>query len=508
MAKRSDQIYDAAPELVFEALCRAVVALGYEIQSVDNRTNTLFFKKRKQFSGTALSDVEGKTKLSLAPTAGVAGELHKQVAAELTNPTSQDLVAASEESGATARVDTDPERPRSSPLEAEPSSEAEDDLGSVSDTQSAVRVSSSEDEPVVETSLDRPYIGSSVTPNDVAKCLELIELVLDPNEAALAVFRASAFSFTYLVITSDRVLALDRAYAKSPEKAQKQVIQRRQISKVASRVKGATARLLIETTDQTSEEYGGLAILEIEEIVALVEAVSTPEKATELHVARSEREAARTDWEEAFANVPTHGEGVNKPTRKEIAANCRDGELPRFIIGSSAAGALAAFDDRCLLVKKGVMTTFMAGSLGGGRATTFLYSEITGIEYNSGLTTGVLEILTASYSGTSNKDFWRGTLSGRNANSDDPYTLSNTLPLAKVVYERVRPQVEELKRLIAESKRPHIVIQAPEHAEVPAPRVADTTLASELERLAELRERGLLDDEEFKAAKLALIDRF
>jgi hypothetical protein len=47
----------------------------------------------------------------------------------------------------------------------------------------------------------------------------------------------------------------------------------------------------------------------------------------------------------------------------------------------------------------------MTGSLGGGRITTFHYTEITGIEYNAGMMMGVLEILTPSYQGSGNKDY-------------------------------------------------------------------------------------------------------
>ena len=40
-------------------------------------------------------------------------------------------------------------------------------------------------------------------------------------------------------------------------------------------------------------------------------------------------------------------------------------------------------------------------------------------------------------------DYWRGTLSGRNKDAgDDPFTLSNALPLPRRIYDKVRPQVD------------------------------------------------------------------
>ncbi len=155
------------------------------------------------------------------------------------------------------------------------------------------------------------------------------------------------------------------------------------------------------------------------------------------------------------------------------------------------------------------MTALMAGSLGGGRVSTFMFSEITGIEYNAGLLNGVLEILTPSYSGTANKDFWRGSNKGRNKDSNDPFTLSNTLPLTKSTYERVRPHIEELKRLVSESKSPvvHVTTSAPPPESTSQQPTAGLSLADEIERLGELHQKGILDDAEFSAAKLALIER-
>ena len=114
-----------------------------------------------------------------------------------------------------------------------------------------------------------------------------------------------------------------------------------------------------------------------------------------------------------------------------------------------------------MIVKVGAMTGIMAGSIGGGRITSFHYSEITGIEYNSGMLSGVLEVLTPSYQGTANKDYWRGTNKSRNADSNDPWTLSNTLPLDKLLYQQALPWLNEMRAWIAEAKRPTVVVSAP-----------------------------------------------
>lgn len=193
---------------------------------------------------------------------------------------------------------------------------------------------------------------------------------------------------------------------------------------------------------------------------------------------------------------------VSGKADKAIRRICHSGQAPWFILSpSGAAGLLAAFDDRVTIIKTGAMTSMMAGSLGGERTATFHYGDITGLEYNSGFMTGVLEILTASYDGSANKDYWRGSSASRNANSNDPFTLSNTLPLPKAEYTRALSHINEMRRLICEAKRTTIQV-------VSAPALASTSSVSEeIERLAGLFERGLLTADEFAAAKTAVIAR-
>ncbi|MFC8681923.1 DUF2510 domain-containing protein [Microbacterium ureisolvens] len=195
---------------------------------------------------------------------------------------------------------------------------------------------------------------------------------------------------------------------------------------------------------------------------------------------------------------------LGKPSKKEersVRASCHADETPWLVLAPGlGTGLLAAFEDRLAIIKTGAMTSLMAGALGGERNTTFYFNDITGIEYNSGFANGVLEVLTASYQGTANRDFWRGTARSRNADSNDPYTLSNTLPLPKYLYAQWAPQLQELRSRIAVSKRPTVhVVQAPGAAP------AGPDLATQLQNLAALRDSGVLSEEEFAAAKARLL---
>lgn len=190
----------------------------------------------------------------------------------------------------------------------------------------------------------------------------------------------------------------------------------------------------------------------------------------------------------------TIGDRLTTKATKVILEHCMPDEQPWLVITSSGAGVMAAFEDRLMIIKTGAITSWMAGSMGGGRSATFHYSDITGIEYNSGLMNGVLEVLTPSYSGTVAKDYWRGSSSSRNADASDPHTLSNTLPLTRQHHTQAQPHLNDLRSRISAAKRP--TAAPPQQA-----LVASSSLASQLADLAALRQTGVLTEEEFVAAK-------
>lgn len=183
-----------------------------------------------------------------------------------------------------------------------------------------------------------------------------------------------------------------------------------------------------------------------------------------------------------------------------VLAHCRPGEIPWLIVASLAEGLLAAFDDRVIIVKTGVMTALQAGALGGGRTSTFAFDHITGMEYNSGFFNGVLEILTPSYSGGANNDYWKGLGKSANKDTNNPHALSNTLPLDKRTHAQALPHLNELRARISQSKKINVTV---EHA--PAPVAAGGSLAEQLAQLAALRDSGVLDADEFQAAKRKLL---
>ncbi len=285
----------------------------------------------------------------------------------------------------------------------------------------------------------------------------------------------------------------------------------RSAAPAGSRVGRKGVTLTLRNGEQRRLTLSAMRAGDDEAVVAdTVNALLRAEMAPELRSARDADQAARVEhsarleaakqgrWPQGVVVVGSRPRAKGAET---IVAHCRPGEIPWLIIASLGEGVLAAFDDRLIIVKTGAITAFQAGALGGGRVTTFPYDHVTGIEYNSGLLTGVLEILTPSYSGTENKDYWRGL--GRNPNSDvnNPRALSNTLPLDKPTHAQALPHLNELRQRISQSKRVHVTVEQPVPASAPAP----AGLAEQLAQLAQLRDAGALDDAEFSAAKQRLL---
>lgn len=207
---------------------------------------------------------------------------------------------------------------------------------------------------------------------------------------------------------------------------------------------------------------------------------------------------------ERYASIPTNRKRSKLPKHlvKSIMKNSKANEDPMMIITGqvdSTDGSLIVYSDRCVISKSGIIGGFMAGSLGGSRDAVFYFRDITGIEYNSGMMTGVLEILTASYGGSANKDFWTGFLNtNKNLSLNDPRTLSNTLPLLKDDYLSAKPLIDKLRTMVQEAKETKVIVNTA------APQATLST-AEEIQKLADLVEKGLLTADEFQAAKSKLL---
>lgn len=358
-------------------------------------------------------------------------------------------------------------------------------------------------------------LGSGIKPDKGALWAQAISPALLTGERIQALVRGSAggFSEDLVAITNVRVLGAQTA----SHCRIKTEIPLREVASVekGSGLRGAGARLTMRNGSRrlvalkqmlgASDQNLTLSVL-----AAVTEADVPAELQSAIDVEESERALARerTGMAERglWPNTIVVGSRPRKKAAASILAHAKRGEEPWLIIASLGAGVLAAFDDRLILIKAGAVTSAGAGAFGGQRATTFHFHDVSGIEYNSGILSGVLEVLTSSYDGTANRDFWRGSNRPRNADANDPFTLSNTLPLSKAEHAQAQPHLNELRRRITNYKRTVTIEGSVNPAFSAAVPIQGGGLADELTKLAELRNAGILTDEEFQAAKMRLLN--
>lgn len=168
--------------------------------------------------------------------------------------------------------------------------------------------------------------------------------------------------------------------------------------------------------------------------------------------------------------------------RQNVSAN---DELLFVLVGTDNQ-SLIALQDRILIVKIGLL----AGTAFGGRATTFYYRDITSIEINTGWISGVLEILTPSYAGGVQKDFWNR---GRDR---DPFKASNCIPFPKNGLKIWQPYIDLIRKKISESRI----------SPTNSTSSTSTDIASQLEKLSNLKSSGALTADEYQKAKNKLLN--
>ena len=132
---------------------------------------------------------------------------------------------------------------------------------------------------------------------------------------------------------------------------------------------------------------------------------------------------------------------LGKRAKKVLEENIRKNEKVFFCLKGIFGQVMVALDKRLLIIKPG----FFAGATFGSRVTSFYYKDITGVEINTGLIFGVIEICTPSHQGSTEKDFW-------SIGNKDPFKISNCLPIEKSKLKYYKPYLEKLQNLIEKCK--------------------------------------------------------
>jgi hypothetical protein len=333
-------------------------------------------------------------------------------------------------------------------------------------------------------------LNPRLTPELAASVTRQLPLLVDEQVVRVLATTCRKPKIDVLVVTTHRVVGLW-----SREMAVRQEVALQSISRVATYRPMANFAALVVTTQGMDNQFGVLGD-QCDDTVELIDRLrlgNAPDESSPV--------TSGTPEERYFAGTTVVGRVPKGKGYQAIRDAAATGERPWLVIhDGSGSGSLAAFEDRLIIAKTGGWTGLTAGAMGGGRVTTIPFSEITGVEYNSGLINGVLEVLTASYSGGGNHDFWRGSNKSPNANSGTPFALSNTLPLGKIFHAQAAPHLVELQQRIARSKQ--VVVHAPPVSEEPT--AAESPL-DKLKKLAELRDLGAVTVAEFEEHKERLL---
>jgi hypothetical protein len=183
-----------------------------------------------------------------------------------------------------------------------------------------------------------------------------------------------------------------------------------------------------------------------------------------------------------FVRRPLVGgaEVLSRRLRRELEVSTQSGEQIHFCLRGELGNALVCLDDRLLILKRG----FHAGTTFGAMTATIFYPDVTGIQVRMHLVSGWIEISSPSFQGSDH----RGRARSQGAGSS-VFKQPNCVPVSRRHVGAYREALAELRRLVAVSK-------LEQH----------NGLVDQLERLATLRQRGLLDEREFSAAKSKLVE--
>jgi hypothetical protein len=167
---------------------------------------------------------------------------------------------------------------------------------------------------------------------------------------------------------------------------------------------------------------------------------------------------------------------LHPQAREALDANLMDGERVEVVIRGDSSQAVIATDRRVFVFKKG----FMAGATFGSELTSWDYRNLVGVQLHTGMLSGAVVLQAPGQPGTRTSAWSQG--------DEDPYKAPNAIVITRP-WDQAERGVARIRELLALH-----------HTPAPA-----TSLADELRKLADLRDDGVLTDEEFAAAKRRLL---
>jgi hypothetical protein len=180
---------------------------------------------------------------------------------------------------------------------------------------------------------------------------------------------------------------------------------------------------------------------------------------------------------------PVAYEKLNKKVKNALSENVSAEETIKVVIRGAHGQAIVGTDSRAFICKPG----FMAGAAFGMELTSWSYRNVTGVQAHKGMLSGAVVLQAPGQTGNKTS-YW-------SSKDDNPTKAPNAIPVAGD-WTEVNAGVARLRELIDAAHRP---------AAAPVP-TSSGGAADELRKLADLRDQGILTDEEFQAAKARVLE--
>jgi hypothetical protein len=178
---------------------------------------------------------------------------------------------------------------------------------------------------------------------------------------------------------------------------------------------------------------------------------------------------------------------LHRRANDALDTNLAPDEAVEVVITGPSNQAIIGTGRRAFVYKKG----FMAGASFGSELTSWDYRHLVGVQFHTGMLSGAVVLQAPGQTGTRTSTWRHG--------DDDPYKAPNAIPITKP-WLQAEEGVAMLRQLIDRAHQP-----PGGHEEVPG--AADQDPIAVLRRLGELRDSGVLSEEEFQTKKAEILRR-
>jgi hypothetical protein len=173
--------------------------------------------------------------------------------------------------------------------------------------------------------------------------------------------------------------------------------------------------------------------------------------------------------------------GANDALDKNLASD----EAVEVVITGPSNQAIIGTGRRAFVYKKG----FMAGASFGSELTSWDYRHLVGVQLHTGMLSGAVVLQAPGQTGNRTNTWTFG--------DDDPYKAPNAIPITKP-WQQAEEGVARLRQLIDKAHQP---------SGAPVEPPVDQDPIAVLRQLGELRDAGVLDEQEFQTKKAEILRR-